>query len=348
MNPIEIIDEHHEAYLCIEGAARRGLIKRPATLVHVDSHSDLELPPPTGSCYGRDSKGYVEEHINIGSYIAPLILKGIVGEVVFVGLEDRRQEIRRIGSFQGKGRHIRMVFPDKAKGAYPDRRAWRLGKATDIGKVRAKGCILDIDCDYFSCNFKPRAPFDLKLNRAQKGRVARYLRSDDSFSAKLNVLSIPGRRGPSRFLPVFNAERRWVEACADHFTSSLRIEPALTIISRSVKSGYTPPEFADMIVERLVKGLEERPDRLRYPERSVPRFRDEVFFRNGVIHSALTGQFYSDLSPSQLIVLNGIKRGRTLRDIVDSFRRYHRQEREEAACYVLTYLFVLKRSFFVA
>ena len=122
----------------------------------------------------------------------------------------------------------------------------------------------------------------------------------------------------------------------------------MTVISRSVKSGYTPPEVAGMIIERLVKGLKERPDHVRCPEGSILRFRDEVVFRGGVMHSALTGQFHTGFSPSQLIVLKGIKEGMPLGDVIERFRRFHRQEKEEAARHVLRYIFVLKRAFFVA
>jgi hypothetical protein len=343
--PIEVIDEHHEAYLCIENALKRGYLKKPFRLVHVDSHADLANPQPTGSCYRGDVREYVEKHINIGSYIIPLILRGLVDEVILVGTEDKRDKSIDIGSFKGKGRNITTNIPKRFKYAYPDRRRWRLKKTTDIRSIGDKYCVLDIDCDYFACNFRTNPPYKIPMNAAQRKKYNSYFRSGDRFGIKLNIF--PWQQGPDFRTPVFNENRRWAEACVDHFTSNIRLRPALTIVCKSDKSGFTPHRLSDPIAKRLIEGLATEHFRPRYPMTLRPRFREETVLKGKTIHSALTGLASSKVTPAQLLILRGIRREKTLKQHIEIIRKTYKAAEDDATYNVLRYLFLLKRIFLV-
>ena len=47
------------------------ILKKPVTLIHVDSHSDLGDTDTRISCYSKNYRAYVEKCLRIGNYIAP-------------------------------------------------------------------------------------------------------------------------------------------------------------------------------------------------------------------------------------------------------------------------------------
>jgi len=346
---IEVIDEHHEAYLCIEQSVRRGGLRPPVELFHVDSHPDLNAPSTAMSCYDRNSRRYVERHLGIDSYIAPLILRGIIDRVVFVGKHDLPLKRRLIGSVEGEGKILKFDIQRNFLPFFPDCRPWAYKETTDVrGLSRLRGagaCVLDIDCDYFSCNSHAEPLFRPRLNSRQEWELHRKLTSGDPY--RIHLQTLVGGRKSMAIPPPFNASARWADLAIDYFTFLLPIKPVLTIVCRSVKSGYTPSYLGDRIVARLQRRLAQPPRTIGLPLRTRLAIAPHMIRHGETWYNSFTGEFFDRFSLTQKAILRSIDRGKTLGEILDQLRRRFGIDGKRAAFDLLWFILNLKRRFFL-
>lgn len=96
--PLVVVDNHNHVFYFWYEALMLGILKRGATLVHIDAHKDAREPAEwfQGGDSGdlKEIFRYTNEVLNVGNYILPAQKEGLVGEVQFVtseaALEDGR------------------------------------------------------------------------------------------------------------------------------------------------------------------------------------------------------------------------------------------------------------------
>jgi len=189
---IQVLDEHHEAYACIEELMQSGRRRRPVALVHVDSHEDLEVPLGGFSCYELPARRYVERNLTSGDFILPLLLKGHVKKLVHVNYRDEGALRVNVGSLAGEGKLLRTGIAPLHLKFYPDRKIWLYQKTSDIASlsefVRGYDAVLCIDCDYFAWHRIPKPVYPFQFTAAQRRRISRHETSDDDCRMKLRLL----------------------------------------------------------------------------------------------------------------------------------------------------------------
>ena len=241
---LRIIDEHHEAYAGIAEMVQSGLIRRPISLVHVDSHEDLDVPLGPWSCYELPPRQYVERNLTSGDFILPLLLKEYVKKVIHVNYEDDECRQTNVGSLSVEGKFIRSNIADNHLEFFPDSKTWHFQKTSDIASlsefVRGYNPILCIDCDYFSWHRIPRPIYPFQFSEDQQESISRHEISDDEYRMKLRILphQLPTISGLT-----FNDSEAWIELFIDYFCFYLKLDAQWTLVARSAKSGFTPEKF---------------------------------------------------------------------------------------------------------
>lgn len=83
--PAVIVDNHNHVFYFWHEALERGVLRRGATLVHVDQHRDMRIPerPYEGRSLD-DASDYTNFHLNVGNFIVPAQQSGLVGHTQFV------------------------------------------------------------------------------------------------------------------------------------------------------------------------------------------------------------------------------------------------------------------------
>jgi hypothetical protein len=342
---IRILDEHHEAYVRLGEAARSH--GRPIALVHVDSHEDLDVPLGSLSCYEAPARMYVEQHLTVGDFLLPLLLKGAIKKVIYVNHRDSACQRDNVGSLDGAGKLIRRSIASSHLKFYPDYKNWLYQESSDIRNLssllREYKTVLDIDCDYFALNRVPQPIYPFRLSVAQKKRLDAHGISDDAYRMKLRILphQLPTIGGLT-----FNDCKAWVELFIDYFCYYLDLKPAFALIARSVKSGFTPKNLVRTIERRLVEGLNHPPSRLDIPltERLEPS--PFVTKRGRQWYSHSTRQRMM-ADPFERAVIHGIEKGQDLGALKLRFLELCGKNEPLAEYQLLRTVFKMKKKFLI-
>ena len=344
---IQILDEHHEAYIHIEGVMQSRLTRRPIALVHVDSHEDLEIPLGGWSCYELPARQYVERNLTTGDFILPLLLKGYVKKVIHVNYRDEACVRTNVGSLAGEGKLIRSNIAAQHLKFYPDRKNWFYQKTSDIASlsefVRGYDTILAIDCDYFAWHRIPRPIYPFQFSAAQRRCMSRYGISDDDYRTKLRLL--PHQLATINRL-TFNDSKAWIELFIDYFCSYLKLNPQWTLVVRSVKSGFTPKKFIHVIERRLVRSLKHPPARVNIPLKERLEMSPFVLKRGKSWYSFSTNQRMM-ADPLERIIVDGITNEQTFGMMRNRFLGMSKNNERLADYRFLRTIFNLKKTFVI-
>jgi len=355
---IKVFDEHHEAFLYWETAALQKKIKKEATLLHVDFHSDDGVPHfLKTSVYSKNIRQFTQEELSIGNFIIPSILRGTIKKVIFLhpffASKAKRMEV---GSLKGEGKAIvaKQKFKKLTRILFPDIKEWSQVKLNDVSKVKEQDVILDIDLDYFSCNLFPILEFKLKLSKQQLKSAQRFSTSQDDFRLKLNYFNLK-RNYLSLFkIPriakdelIYNDSFEWIDYSIKKFVRGLRVRPLLVSICRSEKSGYLPKKYAKLIEERLIKYLCNPPKNIEFP--SVTHFRIFPFIASAdnFIYNVYTKRI-EKLNKTSLFFWNQIKEGRDFDQILRKTLTKYDVDREVVKQDLLSFVFYLKQNVIIS
>lgn len=169
--PVYVFDEHNEAYYYWHKAKYEGYINEPLDLFHIDAHSDMMQIEniQTSIYFPNDSQvGYLEYYenlakneFNIGNFIMPAILNGLVKNVYFIFPKWRMYKAKRkkynISSMCGAGKVFKHCLPINKETnprlfqALPDFKHYNYSFLPIDRVPKARKVILDIDLDYFAC-----------------------------------------------------------------------------------------------------------------------------------------------------------------------------------------------------
>ena len=90
MIPIFIVEEHHEAFFIWRYAILQQMIPRTGNaLLHVDEHSDLNLPTLSTSLKElgpdlRDTLSFIRQNFGISEFILPAVYQGLFNEIYWM------------------------------------------------------------------------------------------------------------------------------------------------------------------------------------------------------------------------------------------------------------------------
>ena len=345
--PIQILDEHHQAYASIAEMIQNDAIGLPIALVHVDSHEDLEVPLGNWSCYELPARQYVERNLTSGDFILPLLLKGYVQKVIHVNYKDDACIQANVGSLAGEGIYIRSSIADPFLDFYPDHKNWLYQTTSDIASlaelVQGYHVILGIDCDYFAWHRIPRPIYPFAFSAAQLACIDRHETSDDDYRMKLRILP---HRLPTINGLTFNDSKAWIELFVDYFCFYLKLDPRLTLVARSVKSGFTPQKYIQVIERRLVAGLTNPPARLNLPLTERLEMSSFVKRRGSQWYSFITNQLIM-ADPLEKIIIQGIAEEQTIGMMRQHFREQCQNNAALAEYLLLRTIFNLKKTFVI-
>jgi hypothetical protein len=287
--PVYVFDEHNEAYYYWHKAKYEGFINEPLDLFHVDAHSDMMQADviQTSIYFPNDSPvGYLEYYhnlakneFNIGNFIIPAILNGLIKNVYFIfpkwkNYQEKRQK-NNISSMLGAGKIFKHCLTiNKHTGptllqALPDFKHYHYFFLPLERVPKARKVILDIDLDYFACRDSgpPAEIFTLEITQEQFRQQGEFLRDEALKAAGLDVHFLE-REG--RFYALIAPKAR-EDAAKSHLPSkpeiifeidrlirtlqAKKIRLSAVTICRSCSSGFCPPDYGAFIEAELLPRL---------------------------------------------------------------------------------------------
>ena len=285
--PIYIFDEHNEAFFFWRLARRDGFLDAPLDLLHVDAHADMGQPSSFAkSLYAPDgSRGDVEYYrefarteLDIGAFILPAILSGLIRNVYFAFPAWRNYTAQRrranVYSVFGEGKIVRHNLkigktsnPRGLRKAFPDLTGFNYVRLPLDRIPRNRKVLLDIDLDFFACRDSILNQFAYKLEitadqfRAREAflqdRTLPFSEITFDFTEENGRLfvRVSRRKGEEiSHLPPKGAIIAEIERLVNTLVAK-KIKPAVVTVCRSCFSGHTPPEYAGFIEAELKRAL---------------------------------------------------------------------------------------------
>ncbi|MEM8960965.1 MAG: UPF0489 family protein [Acidobacteriota bacterium] len=283
--PLVVTEEHHESLLVWAYAVERGWMAATGhSLLHIDEHADWALPRvdrplPPSPLPPAETSELVYEQLHIGNFLWVAIHQRLF---------DRVRWLRRAHQTLPKNRHRRLfVCPVTHDG-------WRLvtGSCLADGSIPPlfrdeahavqydliepreplepdENLVLSIDLDYFLSHPSPHHPAHRIEVTADELR--RFLDDPYHFLRISPGGHITPHTEDGRHFLIFNrsdamdtsTRRETAHAAIDQLDGLLgemTTQPRLITLSRSIRSGYTPPSLAAELEDALLARLKGRYD----------------------------------------------------------------------------------------
>jgi len=287
--PVYVFDEHNEAYYYWHKAKYEGYIKEPLDLFHIDAHSDMmksdgiqtSIYLLNGSQvdYLEYYQNLAKKEFNIGNFIIPAILNGLVKNVYYIFPKWKNYQAKRmknnVSSMFGEGKlfkHCLKINKDtdpRLFQALPDFKHYNYSLLPLDRVPKAKKVILDIDLDYFACNGANASQmiFELEITKEQFQKQERFLQDEKLKFAEMDFRFIErdgrfyariadkgGKDESKSYLP----SKPEIVAEIDRLITTLKarkIRPVVATVSRSCVSGFCPQDYAAFIEAELLQRL---------------------------------------------------------------------------------------------
>ncbi|MTI81346.1 MAG: hypothetical protein FH758_10780 [Firmicutes bacterium] len=282
--PLFIIEEHHEAFFIWNYGYFNGIINPVGnTLLHVDSHADMESGWLNSSIdeLADDLKEiytYVYQEFGIASFIIPAIYRGIVNNYTFLSRYDDYSDNKKnkyVASYKSEGKllktgevnnllRLQLQSAKNQWGKYQFYSYQEIGLGSKF--TASQPLILDIDLDYFSC--------DNALTSVEKKIEITEAAYCDFINNKYHpfrimpVAALTAKKGaggyylhyiewqelPNQKKVSLSLINKRINKFID-FLEQNNIQPILIDVCRSRLSGYTPIDQWKYIENRLIQGL---------------------------------------------------------------------------------------------
>lgn len=276
--PLFIVEEHHEAFFLWHHAAARGIIPATGnTLLHFDDHADWNLPRTNRPI--RDpaladpaaAHAFAAEELGIATFILAGMYRGILERCDWIRRSPveasfEKRLLLRARDEEGCVLVQEAYAPDRHL-LHADGRAVTLAFMTRTAAFpEDREVILDVDLDYFSSRTPPDG-FEYRIEttaeeqerfRADPYHPLRlagvWARPTEAEGRRWFVLNRIDRPHPSPTL-ASKDEIRAESAAFGRFLAEKRVRPRMIEVSRSVRSGYTPPDQAALIEGLVIEAI---------------------------------------------------------------------------------------------
>lgn len=277
--PTYIIEEHNEAFIIWNYAIEHGFISEKGNyLLHVDEHSDMQLPRFNESVNDLDRSlnsliTFTHQELDIATFIIPSIYLEIISSVCWLRQKHDRLVTKQmyVRSFNQTGKKLlggKIEELQNSRSKFDNKNftfiKTQLPKLPEIGQK----VILDIDLDYFSCTgdvFEARETVvEITESEYMSYQNDRYHRMNFMGFPKLYTAEENGKYYyvinyfKELYPSTARVEKDEIQVRIDSFIetlSSKKIQPAFIDICRSRHSGYTPLDQWEFIENQLIKGL---------------------------------------------------------------------------------------------
>ena len=278
-----ILEEHNESYLVWNFAIKNKIIHpENNTLLHVDEHSDMNAPRVKTSIFDvfnslENIIDFTYNELPINSFIIPAVFQGIFNRINWIQNNHTRSVIYRqkrcVRTFNNEGKKFIIFNPNNV----PTDMNMNVRKFNfyhtsidDLSIVDHHNIVLDINLAYFCCVSDPN---EYKVNYIQITEneynefVENYRYHNlkyEFFGHRIDVKKENGNyfyiindheeiynlKAKTKDDALINLIRRFVDKLA-----SYKLTPKMITITRSLKSGYTPDDKADLIEKELINNL---------------------------------------------------------------------------------------------
>lgn len=362
---VYLFEEHNEAFYYWEKSRLEGIIKPNATLIHIDSHSDLGLPKFLDiSLYSFEKikdlqkrkqafKKFAMNNINIGNFILPAVLRKTINKIYLIFPKRIKSDVnnkktkKNIGSLDGKGKILTISTDKKKNKFFPDLKSFET-KNTSLKKIiEKKNIILDIDLDYFCCNINA-VPLlaKIEITKRQYDEFIKNRILPDYFNfnyqfKKNNRKYFLERIPKNNIKCIYDTSKNYITKSIFELFYDLKkqgIKPALITIVKSKKSGYLPNNMAKYVQKEFNKYLILFLKNKAFPQPKINIIKnkydvyDFVLFikTKGVrLYNAYSDSIF-DLNKSSAFVFDKIAKNYSVKKIIEFIINKYKMNYKEA------------------
>lgn len=277
--PLFLHEEHHEAFLIWHYALQRGLLSaQQNTLLHVDSHADMGQPYLRTSIHQfpqtmPEIERFTYNELGIGTFILPALYQRMFDTMCWLSPKARetRTDQKYVRTHKQAGYYF-IVGPDFSP--WPHNKPWqdRVCFTQHIISMEnsipdAQSLVLDIDLDFFSCEFfiNQTTKVEITPQEAERFRQNRY------YPLRLHNTCFLEEQDHHYYLVFHVNSNEQIDTSAKlseeaivqrierfgRFLRDNKISPALIDVCRSRFSGYTPADQWELIEQHLLAILRE-------------------------------------------------------------------------------------------
>ena len=282
--PVFTVEEHHEAFIVWNFAAREGWIpEMDNCLFHVDHHSDMGTPRFNKSFHDVKTdmvelKNFTYKELNIASFIIPACYQGIFNQVFWIKPKNDKpsytQQERYVRSYNQSGKRLisgkTESLPKDKKIVDPDRKNFDYFLCTVEQLPSNREVTLDIDLDYFSCSGNPYELQEINIE-ITSDEYDSFIMDPYHRLNYIGVYNIEAIQDSNKYFYVINkfnerypnelkVDNKVILERIDRFIDCLlnkQITPLMIDICRSRFSGYTPNDQWNFIEDNLIGKLEK-------------------------------------------------------------------------------------------
>ncbi len=288
--PAYIFDEHNEAFYFWNKARHDGYFSKPLDLFHIDAHADMGGPERFDSAlffsgtmqdgYLKYYKRFAKNELNIGNFIVPAVLSGLIRNVYFIYPEWRKFSPKRtkynVCSAFGEGKILKHnlkidVNTDrKVFLGYPDLTIYNFAMHEADRMPMNRKVLLDIDLDYFACRDTILNHMRYELEITKKQFIRKEVFASENKTLPFSGLEFDFQQKDGRYYATIRHKkqkemaylptRERVQSDITTLVETLRkkrIKPAAITICRSSISGYCPADYNKFIETYLRQKLED-------------------------------------------------------------------------------------------
>jgi hypothetical protein len=277
--PLFLHEEHHEAFFIWHYAIQHNLLPpQQNVLLHVDSHADMGQPLLRTSIHQFPQAlaaiaQFTYDELNIATFILPAIYQRLFSTMYWLLPKAKQTGVAQqyVRTHKQAGQYF-IVGPDFSP--WPHNKPWQ-DRVTFTQHVitmeqpvsEAHALVLDIDLDFFSCEFfvNSATMVEITLQEAERFKQNKYtplrLHGNCFLVERDHRYYLGFNFNPSE--QIETSTKLSEEAILKRidqfgiFLQTNKITPTLIDVCRSRFSGYTPVEQWEFIEQRLLAKLQE-------------------------------------------------------------------------------------------
>ena len=374
---IQIFDEHIEAFIFWDEKRKKKYINRDDTLLHVDSHDDMQHPYKLDKSlfFIEDPINFAERNLHIANFIIPAAIRGCFSEILFlssynkpakksgnltdISKKNLQKQKLRYYSWKDEGKIWYKNLKKNEQELIYCRKKYSINYKPIFSYLQLpknKEIILDIDMDYFSSNSQIDFQFKPLLTKSQIHQAKMFSISDDIYHINLGLVTIDkdGRfieasayQNSKKENKIYNDDPIWIEFAIREFVYNIKkIKTKLISISRSVKTGHTPKKYQNLIESKLLECLTANTFiDITPPYNATFLTNPEIYYAhdtNHIINKSNLKEYYFQLK-TDIMLWKMISEKAKFGDMIECLKKEYGYSKKKAENYLIKYVWFLKK-----